>query len=79
MDVKQRVRARQLSTRVFMARMIRLVVSLTFDMSGDRPAQPVGHPIDGMVRRPSSLIEHESQVIFARSQRIAKSRKKHPK
>jgi len=24
---------------------------LTFDMSGDRPAQPVGHPLNGMVRR----------------------------
>lgn len=30
---------------------------LTFDMSGDRPAKPVGHPLDGMVRRRSSSIE----------------------
>ena len=24
---------------------------LTFDMRGDQPAQPVGHPLDGMVGR----------------------------
>jgi hypothetical protein len=36
----------------------------TFDMRGDLPAQPAGHPLDGMVRRLADKDTQHSQILL---------------